>query len=83
MLIDRVVAPCAVGAVQIQDISVCAAGPEVVRELDASVDPSITVCAPSEFGFIDDDVCRTCPGFAECGARAIRLAAETTRESES
>lgn len=45
-------------------------------ELDAARDPSITVCAPSEFGYIDDDVCRTCPGFAECGARAIRMAAE-------
>jgi membrane associated rhomboid family serine protease len=45
-------------------------------ELDAARDDSITVCAPSEFGFVDDDVCRTCPGFAECSARAIRMAAE-------
>jgi membrane associated rhomboid family serine protease len=48
----------------------------LLAELDAARDPSITVCAPSEFGLIDDDVCRTCPGFAECGARAIRIAAE-------
>ncbi len=48
----------------------------LLAELDAGRDPSITVCAPSEFGYIDDDVCRTCPGFAECSARAIRLTAE-------
>jgi len=48
----------------------------LVAELDAAKDPSITVCAPSEFGYIEDDTCRTCPGFAECGARAIRMAAE-------
>lgn len=53
----------------------------LLAELDAARDPSITVCAPSEFGYIDDDVCRTCPGFAECSARAIRLAAEKKRES--
>ena len=47
-----------------------------LAELDAARDPSITVCAPEEFGMIDDQTCRTCPGFAECGARAIRLAAE-------
>ncbi len=45
-------------------------------ELDAGRDSSITVCAPSEFGYIEDDTCRTCPGFAECGARAIRMAVE-------
>jgi membrane associated rhomboid family serine protease len=50
----------------------------LLDELDAARDHSITVCSPSEFGFIDDDVCRTCPGFAECGARAIRMAAEGT-----
>jgi len=48
----------------------------LLAELDAARDPSITVCAPAEFGFIEDDTCRTCPGFAECGARAIRMAAE-------
>jgi membrane associated rhomboid family serine protease len=48
----------------------------LLAELDAAKDPSITVCAPSEFGFIDDDVCRGCPGYAECAARRIRLSAE-------
>jgi membrane associated rhomboid family serine protease len=48
----------------------------LLAELDAARDPSITVCAPSEFGYIEDDTCRTCPGFAECSARAIRMAAE-------
>jgi membrane associated rhomboid family serine protease len=47
-----------------------------LAELDAARDASITVCAPEEFGLIEDDTCRTCPGFAECGARAIRMAAE-------
>lgn len=47
----------------------------LLAELDAAKDESVTVCAPAEFGFIDDDVCRTCPGFAECSARAIRMAA--------
>ena len=45
-------------------------------ELDAARDPSITVCAPSEFGFVDDDVCGGCAGFAECAARRIRMGAE-------
>jgi membrane associated rhomboid family serine protease len=44
--------------------------------LDNAKDPSITVCAPTEFGFVDDDVCRTCSGYAECAARHIRLATE-------
>ena len=48
----------------------------LLAELDAAKDPSITVCAPPEFGFFDDDVCRRCAGFAECAARHIRLAAE-------
>jgi len=48
----------------------------LLAELDAGRDASITVCAPSEFGYIEDDTCRTCPGFAECSARAIRMAAE-------
>ena len=52
----------------------------LLAELDAARDPSITVCAPAEFGFIEDDTCRTCPGFAECGARAIRMAAEGGKE---
>ncbi len=44
----------------------------LLAELDAARDPSITVCAPSEFGFIDDAVCRACAGYAECAARRIR-----------
>jgi membrane associated rhomboid family serine protease len=52
---------------------------ELLAELDAARDPSITVCAPTEFGFIDDDVCRRCPGYAECAARHIRLAAEESQ----
>jgi membrane associated rhomboid family serine protease len=47
----------------------------LLAELDAARDSSITVCAPEEFGYIEDDTCRTCPGFAECSARAIRMAA--------
>ena len=52
-----------------------------LAELDAAKDPSITVCAPSEFGFIDDDVCRGCAGYAECAARRIRMAAGTSTDS--
>jgi membrane associated rhomboid family serine protease len=48
----------------------------LLAELDAAKDPSINVCAPTEFGFIDDDVCKGCTGFAECAARHIRMAAE-------
>lgn len=50
-------------------------------ELDGARDPEITICAPEEFGFIDDDICRTCTGFPECSARYIRLAAEENRDS--
>jgi membrane associated rhomboid family serine protease len=46
-----------------------------LAELDAARDPTITVCAPTEFGFIDDDICRSCTGYAECAARRIRMAA--------
>ncbi len=53
---------------------------EFLAELDAAKDPSITVCAPTEFGFIDDDVCRHCSGYAECAARRIRMAAEEDNE---
>lgn len=48
----------------------------LLAELDAAKDPAITVCAPSEFGFIDDDVCRRCTGYAECAARRIRISAD-------
>jgi len=54
-----------------------------LAELDAAKDPSITVCAPSEFGFVDDPVCRSCPGFAECAARRIRMSAEEDSENSS
>jgi membrane associated rhomboid family serine protease len=59
---------------------VAAEDDELLGELDAAVDPSITVCAPSEFGYTDDDVCRSCAGFAECAARRIRMAAEESDE---
>ena len=45
----------------------------LLAELDAALDPSITVCAPGEFGYIDDAVCRGCTGYAECAARRIRM----------
>jgi membrane associated rhomboid family serine protease len=47
---------------------------EFLAELDAAKDPAITVCAPTEFGFVDDDVCKSCTGYAECAARRIRMA---------
>jgi membrane associated rhomboid family serine protease len=52
----------------------------LLAELDAAKDATITVCAPSEFGYIEDDVCRSCPGFAECSARAIRMAADRDQD---
>ena len=61
------------GAVADQDAGLLA-------ELDGARDPAITVCAPTEFGFIDDDVCRTCTGYAECAARRIRMASEESAE---
>jgi membrane associated rhomboid family serine protease len=48
----------------------------LLAELDAGKDPSITVCASSEFGFVEDDVCRSCTGYAECAARHIRGAVD-------
>jgi membrane associated rhomboid family serine protease len=57
------------GVVAAQDV-------EFLAELDGAKDPGITVCAPTEFGFIDDNVCRTCTGYAECAARRIRMAAD-------
>ena len=55
----------------------------LLAELDAARDPSITVCAPSEFGFMDDPVCRTCSGYAECAARRIRMSSEGASEERS
>jgi len=52
----------------------------LLAELDDAKDPAITVCAPTEFGFIEDDVCRSCTGYAECAARRIRMAAEESGE---
>lgn len=60
----------------------CVVAPEdepLLAELDAAKDPTITVCAPAEFGFVDDPVCRGCNGYAECAARRIRMAAEHDR----
>ena len=53
----------------------------LLAELDAARDPAITICAPEEFGFIDDTVCRGCTGFPECSARLIRLAADERSDS--
>jgi len=55
----------------------------LLAELDAAKDPSITVCAPSEFGYTDDPVCRGCTGFAECAARRIRMSAEKAGKVEN
>lgn len=55
----------------------------LLDELDRGVDPSVTVCAPSEFGYTDDDVCRSCSGYAECAARRIRMAASGDAPSPS
>ncbi len=55
----------------------------LLEELDGAVDPSVTVCAPSEFGYTDDDVCRSCSGYAECAARRIRMAANGGSPSEA
>jgi membrane associated rhomboid family serine protease len=54
-----------------------------LAELDAARDPSITVCAPSEFGFVEDDVCSGCTGYAECAARRIRMSAEDAARGDS
>jgi hypothetical protein len=55
----------------------------LLAELDAARDASITVCAPSEFGFVDDPVCRNCLGFAECAARRIRMSSEEGADDSS
>ncbi len=49
----------------------------LLEELDGTRDPAVTVCAPEDFGYVEDDVCRTCDGYPECAARAIRNAAQT------
>ena len=45
--------------------AVAAEDEALLAELDAARDESITVCGPAEFGYVEDDTCRTCPGFAE------------------
>jgi membrane associated rhomboid family serine protease len=62
--------------------AVAAEDKPLLGELDAAKDESITVCAPSEFGFIDDDVCRSCVGYAECAARKIRMTAKEDASDE-
>jgi membrane associated rhomboid family serine protease len=54
----------------------------LLAELDAAVDSTVTVCAPEDFGYVDDAVCRTCAGYPECAARRIRLAAEQTKAAQ-
>ncbi len=56
---------------------------ELLAELDGAKDPVITVCAPTEFGYIEDDVCRRCTGYPECAARRIRMAAKEGEGSNS
>jgi len=47
----------------------------LLDELQAAVDPKITLCAPEDFRHVDDPVCRRCPGYPGCALRAIRRAA--------
>ncbi len=53
----------------------------LLAELDAARDATVSVCAPGDFGYVDDDVCRTCGGYPECAARAIRIAAGSSESS--
>ncbi len=48
----------------------------LLAELDTARDPAVTVCAPTDFGYTADPVCRACSGYAECAARRIRMARE-------
>ena len=64
----------AAGAVAEQDLPLLA-------ELETARDPTVTVCAPPDFGYVDDPVCRSCPGYAECAARRVRLAAGSSEPS--
>jgi len=48
----------------------------LLEELDAAIDSTVTVCAPDDFGYTDDPICRTCTGYPECAARAIRAAGQ-------
>lgn len=51
-------------------------GQALLEQLDAAVDPSVTICAPEDFGALQDPVCRGCPGFPECAARRLRSRAK-------
>ncbi len=61
------------GAVADQDLA-------LVAELEQAKDPGLTICAPTEFKFTEDVVCRACGGFGECSARHIKLAAGPAQE---
>ncbi len=43
-----------------------------LAEFEAAKDRSVTICAPEEFGFAQDPVCRKCAGYPECALRRIR-----------
>jgi len=49
---------------------------DLLEELEAAVDSTVTVCAAEDFGHIDDETCRNCTGYPECAARAIRAAVQ-------
>jgi len=53
---------------------------QLLGELDGARNPEVTVCAPPDFGWIDDPVCRSCQGYPECAARAIRRAAQQKKK---
>ena len=48
----------------------------LVEELEAAVDPSVTICSAADFHYVDDPVCEECRGYPACALRAIREAAE-------
>jgi len=55
----------------------------LVEELEASIDPSVTICSPEDFHHIDDPVCEQCPGYPTCALRSIRAAAGEPPEEDS
>jgi membrane associated rhomboid family serine protease len=54
----------------------------LLEELDAARNADITVCGPEDFGYTDDPVCRSCEGFPECAARAVRMAADASKSTD-
>jgi len=48
----------------------------LVEELEAAVDPSVTICSAADFHYVDDPVCEACRGYPACALRAIREAAK-------